>query len=325
MPHTVLTPESTYLFDDFSLPIMVLDRDFRFVYVNKAYLKIVHSDAEELMGRYVFDAFPESEDRIESVLEPWRRTLAGEITTLEALPFKIEMDDGTFEERVWEATQEPLRNLDGEIVGLIQRTQDITEQNRLTQRNLAIAHELSHRVKNIMAVVSSVARITGRNATDVKDFVASFTARVSAMSRTNDLLSLGNWNGLEVDSILRDELSPYGEVDAPESFKLTGPKVRLDIDASKDLSMVVHELATNAAKYGCLGENAGTLDISWTRTADRLTILWRESCAREIVPPTSVGFGTRLFDMLPYITVERDFTPSGLHLTITMDGEKVFA
>lgn len=324
MPQTVLTPETTRLFDDFSLPIMMLDRDLRFVYVNAAYLETVHCEASELMGRYVFDAFPETPERIETVMEPWRRTLAGEITKLEALPFKIEMDDGSYEERVWEAVQEPLRGESGDIVGLIQRTQDITEQYRLQQRNEAIGHELSHRVKNIMAVVSSVARITGRNATDVKDFVSSFTSRISAMSRTNDLLSLGNWNGLDVEDIFRDELAPYISEDV-EAFTLQGPRTRLDIDASKDLSMVVHELATNASKYGCFGDSGGHLDVSWTKTADQLTILWRETCPHEIVAPTSTGFGTRLFDMLPYVSVERDFTPNGLHLTITMDGEKVFS
>ncbi|MEM7729346.1 MAG: HWE histidine kinase domain-containing protein [Pseudomonadota bacterium] len=312
------------LLDGMSLPVMILDRDFRFRYFNDAYLETVHRDGDNLLGEYVFDAFPETPERIESVLGPWRRTLEGETTTLDALPFHVELEDGHVEELFWQATQDPIRDESGAIIGLIQRTQDITERYKLQQRNEAIGHELSHRVKNIMAVVSSVARITGRNAGDVKTFVLDFTARLNAMSRTNDLLSIADWRGLEVSEILADELSPYqdGEEDA---FSLSGPAVRLSVDASKDLSMVCHELATNAAKYGCLGQPGGRLDIVWTKTGDTLELAWRESCPHTVTPSDSVGFGTRLFDMLPYVTVQRDFTPSGLHLTIRMDGEKAFA
>ncbi|MGB3454857.1 MAG: HWE histidine kinase domain-containing protein [Litorimonas sp.] len=312
------------LLDGSSLPVMILDRDFRFRYCNAAYLAAVHSTEADLMGRYVFDAFPETPERIESVLEPWRRTLAGETTTLDALPFRVELQDGTVEERVWQATQDPVHNEAGAVIGLIQRTQDITERHRLAQRNEAITYELSHRVKNIIAVVSSIARITGRSAVDVQDFVKSFTARLNAMSRTNDLLVVGDWTGLDVRSIFEDELSPF-EDDEDASFTLSGDPVRLGLDASKDLSMVCHELATNAVKYGCFSAPGGRLDVTWTKTASGLEVRWTETCAVPIVPGTSTGFGTRLFDMLPYAKVERDFTPTGLHLTIRMDGEKLFA
>lgn len=303
---------------------MVLDRNFCFSYTNDAYLEAVQQRGNALIGRYVFDVFPETAERIESVVKPWRRTLAGETTSLEALPFHVEMKDGTIKERVWKVTHDPVHDADGTIIGLMQRTQDITDRHELEQRNIAISHELSHRVKNIMAVVSAIARITGRNATDVPAFVKSFTERLNAMSRTNDLQALENWRGLDVETILRDELSPYEREETPV-YKLSGPKVRLSVIATKDLSMVCHELATNAIKYGCLQKPDGFLDIVWSRDSDQLTIRWHETCAHKIQAEGKPGFGSRLFDMLPYATVERELTPKGLYLTITMDGTNLFA
>ena len=312
------------LLDELSLPVMILDRDLRFRYFNQVYLKTVHRPEEDLLGQYVFDAFPETPERIESVMEPWRRTLQGEVTVLESLPFHVEMEDGSIEERVWQATQDPIRDDNGKVIGLMQRAQDITEQFRLEQRNKAISYELSHRVKNIMAVVSSVARITGRNASDVGAFVKSFTNRLNAMSRTNDLLAEQNWIGLDVRTILQNELSPFDKTDSPV-YTLSGKQVLLAIGASKDLSMATHELVTNATKYGALGQAGGHLYLHWERDGDRLIIDWQEECPNPVTPSDVIGFGTQLFDMLPYANVTRNFTPKGLHLIIEMDGKEVFA
>lgn len=319
-----LSPEETRLLDGSSLPVMILDRDLRFVYANDPYLNSVHRTFEELAGIYVFDAFQDTPERVEPILNKFQTTLTGRVTQLRAQPFLLELEDGSTEERVWQATQDPIRDSDGSVIGLMQRAQDITQQYELEQRNKAIGYELSHRVKNIMAVVSSVARITGRNASDVGEFVKSFTARLNAMSRTNDLLAKGDWRGLTVRDIIEDELSPYSDTDT-SAFTLIGPKVRLAVDPTKDLSMVCHELATNAAKYGCLVKNGGHLHVQWKREKGHLIIEWKEACQHPVKTTQTVGFGTRLFDMLPYATVERDFTPTGLHLTITMDGDKLFA
>jgi len=316
--------QNTHLFDGWSLPIMVLDRELCFTYANEAYLDAVHKTLADIRGLYVFDAFPDSQERIDVFHSKFLETLDGAVTKLDAQPFQVNLGDGTFEDRVWQTTQDPLRNANGEIIGLIQRCEDITQRHALETRMQAIGHELSHRVKNIMAVVSSVARITGRNYSNVSEFVENFTARLNAMSRTNDLLSQGDWNGLDIKTIFENELSPYLVDDAP-SYTLNGPLIRLSNDASKDLSMVCHELATNAVKYGCLGKPGGTLTATWSRKDEQVTIHWQETCPDNITVSDRIGFGTRLFDMLPYATVERDFTPTGLHLTITMDGEKVFA
>ena len=90
--------------------------------------------------------------------------------------------------------------------------------------------------------------------------------------------------------------------------------------------MVVHELATNAAKYGCLGEKGGSLSVSWTFKDKVLTLNWVERCDTPIAAPSeTTGFGTRLLDMLPYIEAERDFRSNGLHMTITVTGDSAFS
>lgn len=303
---------------------MVLDTNLRFIFANEAYLKAVHRTYSNLEGAYIFDAFPDTEDRVHSVLSKFKATLNGTVTQLEAQPFQLEMEDGSMREVVWQATQDPLRDAKGDIIGLIQRCQDITHQDQLEQRNSALSHELSHRVKSNMAVISAVARVTGRNASNVDDYVKSLNARIDSMGRTNDLMLGGNWLGLDVTEIFRNELSHSNET-GQAAYTLKGPSVRLTVDASKSLSMVCHELVTNSVKYGCFKKPGGHLTIHWARDKDKLTIKWQESCSHNITRSNKVGFGTRLFDMLPSLTVVRDFTPTGLHLTIIMDGEMLFA
>lgn len=312
------------ILETWSLPIMILDTDLRFTYANKAYLKAVHRSFDDIDGAYVFDAFPDEDDRVNDVLTSFQATLGGKITQLSAQPFKMDLEDGTSKDVVWRATQDPVRNAEGTIIGLIQRCEDITAQYNLEKRNEAIGHELSHRVKNIMTVINSVARITGRNATSVNDYVKRFTDRIGAMSRTNDLMLDSGWRGVDIETVFEKELTPFNDKAHPV-YTLNGPKILLSVDGTKNLSMVCHELATNAVKYGCLSQMGGHLDIQWLKNDDGVLIHWVEKCVQSIAPTDQVGFGTRLFDMLPHVTVTRDFTPTGLHLTITMDDENQFA
>ena len=323
----VVSPEETRLFDRFSLPMMILDREQRFVYANDAYLKATHSTLDSLLGRNVFDCFPDTPDRVEAVQSKFQRTLdTGETTTLDAQPFQLAMSDGRTRQLVWQAVQDPVFDRDGAVVGMIQRAEDVTRQHELQRRNEAISHELSHRVKNIMAVVMSIARITSRNATSISDFTHSFIERLGAMARTNEQLAHGNWRGLDVRALLDAELGPYREEEG-RTYSLDGPEIRLSLEATKDLSMVVHELATNAAKYGCLGDEAGALTVCWRFEDEALHLDWTESCNRPVDAPQpgKTGFGSRLLEMLPYIEVQRDFRPDGLALSITVSGEDAFA
>ena len=327
---SILSEETERLLSALSLPVMVLDTQQRFVFANAPYLDATHKTLDELLGQRVFDVFPDTPERMDAVGAKFAHTLAtGETTQLDAQPFKLQFEDGSWRDLVWQATQDAVRDASGAVVGLIQHPQDITRQVELQRRNNAIGIELNHRVKNIMAVVTSIARITSRGVDSVPEFTRSFIDRLSSISRTNESLARGEWRGLTVAEAFQSALQPYGEDGSV--FTLSGPKVRLSLDATKDVAMVAHELATNAVKYGCLSDHqegeGSSLDIRWTMEDGVLRIHWTETCAHPIDIPATPGrgFGTRLFEMLPYIDVAREFRPEGLALTITVEGEAAFA
>ena len=304
---------------------MILDRDLKFIYANQPYMKATHRTMEDLSGRYVFDVFPDEPDRVNTVKALFDETLNGVVTEMDAQPFQLELEDGTFRQMVWRATQDPLLDGDGGVVGLIQRAEDITKQFELEQRNKAISYELNHRVKNIMAVIASIARITGRRSTDVPSFVTSFTARLNSISRTHDQLADNNWVGLNIRTVLESELDAYLEDECAE-ITMDGPDRPLSVEATKDFSMVIHELATNGAKYGCFGKNGGHLHLEWTVKDETLCLIWDETCRSPISPPEEgrTGFGSSLIMLLPYVDVTRTYKPDGLRLELVMSGDNVF-
>ncbi len=322
----ILTSDQAALLNGVSLPIMVVDRDLRFVYANAPYLEATHTQLSDLIGRNIFDCFPDTTERIAAVREQFDQTLKNGVTTqLDAQPFKLERQDGSIADVVWQATQDPIRDEKGHVIGMIQRAEDITLRHELRQQNQAIAFELNHRVKNTLAVVSSIARLTSRGAVSVPEFVSQFVDRLKSLAKANTMLAQDDWRGLTVRRILEEELKAFARLDG-DTLALTGPDVRLSLEATKDLCMVTHELATNAAKYGALSDRGGTLSIGWQREDNVLDLKWVEHCRTPITKPDgTIGFGTRLLDMLPYIDAKKDFHDHGLQMTITVSGEKAFA
>ena len=319
-----MTHLDTTLLDAISLPYMILDRDLRFTYANSAYLASVKRTREELIGEYVFDAFPETDERVANVKAHFDKTLMGESTSLDAQPFILEHPDGTEETRIWQAVQDPVRNAQGEVTHIVQYAEDITSRVDLESRNQAMTIEINHRVKNLMAVVTAIARISSRTAKDLPSFMTSFTNRIASMAAAHDRLAHDEWRGLTVRQTLTLELEPFAERTGA-NISYTGPKVKLSIAGTKDLAMVVHELLTNAIKYGCFTSQGGSLDVAWQKTEAGLNIDWIETSHCAVSEPGGKGFGSRLFDMLPHVSVTRDFTPTGLHLSIAIENGEAFA
>lgn len=303
---------------------MIVDRNLRFVYANTAYRYATETDETDLLGKYVFDVFPDTAERIKSVTQALETALNGEVSVLDAQPFQLLQDDGSVKDVVWQAIQDPIYDDSGQVTHVLQRAEDITAQSELETRNRAITFELNHRVKNIMSVVLAIARISGRKAKDLSSFMDNFTKRVEAMSRANDRLAHDNWQGLSVEETLLIELSPYG-TQTGVKYTLSGPMVKLSTDGAKDLSMVVHELLTNAIKYGCFSPRGGELHVSWYDVDDGLRLDWIESCEKEIAEPEGEGFGSRLFSLLPNVSIERDFRPKGVKLSVHIAAGEAFA
>ncbi len=190
----------------------------------------------------------------------------------------------------------PLHNRDGGITGYAAITHDITERKAQEKTRQLLVDELNHRVKNTLAMVQSIARLTLRQTKSPEDFAASFTGRIQALAGAHDVLTASSWHGADVASLVRDQLimGDTGE----GRFSCRGPSVKLDPQAAVGLSLVLHELGTNANKYGSLSVANGTVDLSWD-TVESGTVLklrWQERDGPAVSEPTRRGFGTFIIE-----------------------------
>ena len=215
-----------------------------------------------------------------------------------------------------------IKDADGRVNGAINCFQDISERKRGEERQRHLIQELSHRVKNTLATVHSMATFTARDASSIENFTERFEARLMALSRAQSLLAACEQNGADLRILLGQQLEPFG---AGESARVhfRGPDVNLPPAAAMGLCMVFHELMTNAAKYGPLSVDGGRVSIEWDAQArpdgERTLVLeWAETGGRPVTPPDRTGFGTQLIRRT--ITglqgeAELRFEPSGLQLT----------
>jgi len=311
----MITPSFEMLFQHMPQASMVLDHQLVFIAANEAYCRAVERTRDELIGSYIFDAFPDTPERIEPVLAVFKRTLAGEVTKLEKQPYKLQLPDGRVLDRLWDIEQSPIYSESGAVEFVVQYCEDVTEREALRSQRDLVSAELNHRVRNTLAVVQSVAEHTGLAATDYESFLQSFQGRLSAISRNFAALSESHWQGLVLESVVAAELEPYaGPV--LERISIDGPALTLSVKATKDTSMLVHELITNASKYGFLTQPNGRLSIRWRIEDEILRVSWNESGLNGISAPERTGFGFQLFEMMPNVTVERDFAPDGLKLKV---------
>jgi two-component sensor histidine kinase len=170
-------------------------------------------------------------------------------------------------------------------------------------------------VKNTLATVQAVAGQTLRNAQDLEQARHGLTARLLALARGHDVLTRESWGGADLADIVASAVAAGDR----RRFHIEGPHARLSPKSVLALSMSLHELFTNAAKYGALSTDAGTVAITWTRDGDNLTVVWRESGGPPVAAPRRRGFGSRMIDALARDlngVARLDFRPEGLVCTI---------
>lgn len=202
---------------------------------------------------------------------------------------------------------------------------DITERKRAEVEQALLARELSHRVKNTFAVVQALAMHTGRHASSVEAYRERFLGRLHAMAKAHALLLDANWQHADVRALAEDAAEAY-RVDHPDAVEITGDAVLVTARHGLGLSLILHELGTNAAKYGALSSHEGRLRIFWkVETGDpgrRLRLEWCERHGPRIAaPPADRGFGTDLIERVCSFELEGkaelDYAPAGLTCTIT--------
>lgn len=310
---------------DMPASIMVLDRDLRYVMASDMYLRTTGRTLAELLGRNIFDAFPETEERRKPLEASMRRALAGESNAIERLFYRIP-DPANLSRTVeawWRCRHNPLVGPDGSIGHVVQITENITELVHSEEQRTAIAHELQHRVGNLLGLVQVIARRTAGTAEDLPDFLARFDARMQSMARTHSYLIGTNWNRMSVGEVVARQLR-HGHDDLAAQITLGGPEVVLKANEAQMLSMAIHELTTNSLKYGALKDAKGRLEVSWSALGSNgFTFRWIESGVGAVAHSGRTGFGSTILDsILPGQLggkAQRAFGPDGLHYTLTVE------
>jgi two-component system, chemotaxis family, CheB/CheR fusion protein len=212
-----------------------------------------------------------------------------------------------------------LETMNGRRLAL-ESTRDVTERRQFEHRQQVLLRELSHRVKNTLAVVQAIARQTLRHAPSDADFVARFDGRLAALGRAHNLLVASDWRGANLAELARSQLEAYA-TDGADRLHIEGEPVFLPADLATPFALVLHELATNASKYGSLSRPGGRVRVAWTIASKNgkrtLNLVWQEQGGPQIGSPTATGLGTTLIDTaIPGARVSREFRPDGLRCTI---------
>jgi two-component sensor histidine kinase len=186
----------------------------------------------------------------------------------------------------------------------LQLRDHLAEREAAARRQAILLHELNHRVKNTLATVQGIAAQTLRTDRKMEAARSAFLARLLALAKTHDLLTATNWAGSSVREVVLAELLPFRDEARPGRVKVDGPEVGLTPNATVALGMAVHELVTNAVKYGALSVPGGSVEVAWCVPAPRepgiaarrLHLAWTEMGGPPVVPPSRRGFGSRLIE-----------------------------
>jgi two-component system CheB/CheR fusion protein len=293
--------------------VWINDAEGRLSYVSPAFLKLVGKTMEEARSEGLIGCVdPEMRAELE---ELWRETLkTGEPWERE---IRIIGADGKMYHTL--ALGRPIRNRDGRITSWVGLNLDITERKAEADRLRVISAELDHRVKNILATVSTITRMTGRSSNTLEEYRDALQARIRAMAAAHRQLADANWQGMSLEQLIETEIDPY-RASQSESIRLDGPYVQLPPRLVQTLALAFHELTTNSSKYGALSRDDGQLDISW-KAEQGLQIEWIETGLSGVEPPSSAGFGTTLLTRIlaaQGADVTMDYLDTGVRVRISL-------
>ena len=205
---------------------------------------------------------------------------------------------------------------------------DVTDRLRAEERQALLIRELHHRVKNTLATVQAIVGSTARTASSIESFYEAFVGRIKSLAHTHSVLTEATWQTASLRNLLVNELRPYAEAEAEGSadgrITLDGPEIDLPSEMAVPVGMAIHELTTNAAKYGALSNRRGRVAVRWSLEpggkAGILHFAWRESGGPAVQPPRRQGFGSRLLQRVLTTQVQAevttDYAPDGFALTM---------
>jgi len=188
----------------------------------------------------------------------------------------------------------PLNDRNGQSMGLIVTLTDITERKRSEEHQTLLVAELNHRVKNILAIVQSLAGQTLASSESITGFRSAFEGRLRALSLAHDILTRVRWGKIELETLIAQSLAPYLDSERTGHIRWSGPLLLLPSYAIVPLAIVLHELATNAAKYGSFSNQAGCVDVEWRLVNDVIQFTWAEQNGPHLNNEIKPGFGSKL-------------------------------
>ncbi|MBE7183050.1 MAG: PAS domain S-box protein [Methylobacterium mesophilicum] len=259
--------------------------DGRVFFMNEAACRLVGLDHAEIANVHIADFFPpEQAERVATEILPSVDRVGGWTGEMQFRHFK------TGEPIPVLYSVFPVVDYDGTKIGYGTVTRDFRERKRAEEQQHLLNQEISHRLKNSLALVQAVANQTLRKVTD-RDAVDAFEKRLHALGSAHEILLRQNWTTAPMDQVIAKSVMTLGQ---GERVHLSGPTVELGSRAALSLSLLVHELTTNAMKYGALSNDNGEVRIGWETKDDTVTLHWRESGGPVVRPPSDRGFGSRL-------------------------------
>lgn len=225
----------------------------------------------------------------------------------------------------------PMYHADGRLIGFSAALRDVTDRKRAEKHLRVVMRELSHRTKNLLAVIMAMVRQSARTSADVGVLQSELIQRLQGMSASHDLLVAEDWAGASVRELVCAVLEPFVG-NGSEALVCEGPSVLVNATAAQNLGLALHELATNAAKYGALSTGSGRVHVSWSFEPDsegrqRLVISWVERGGPPVVPPEETGFGHVVIERVAAQALNADvvyeFPAEGVRWSISLPSDFV--
>lgn len=302
-------------------PISVFsqDRDMRFTWAHNAPAGF----PEELTGKTDAEILPQH--AAEKIMAAKRKTM--ETGTAEELETNFELFG---RKRSFYLMIEALRDEHGNVLGTTSVAVDISERKANEDQLRLLLRELTHRCKNLLAVIHAIARQTAARTRSVDDFLDSFSARLVAMGCSHDLLIADDWHGASLRMLVERQLGEHADRFG-DNIAIEGEDVMLKPEAVQNLGLALHELAANAEKYGSLSAPHGQVSIRWQfcEEASKLQLVWQEKGGPPVTPPERSGFGRAMIETVVGRALEGDvmlsFPPKGVRCEIVIPSAQVIS
>lgn len=283
---------------------------------NAAYIPFLGARHPAALGQPIHEVWSDVWDDIAPLL---RKAMAGERVYMENMHL-VMTRNGFPEDTYWTFSYSPVRDGD-RVEGIFDIAIETTRQVMVEQQRALQVAETTHRLKNTLALVQAIAQQTLRGVSE-RHLVRSFDDRVHALAAAHDVLLKEDWNGADLSGLIEAAIANVTE---RSRVHIAGPSLGVKAPIAQNISLLIHELATNAIKYGALSDPAGCVRVSWTHDGAMVRMEWREEGGPPASPPSRKGFGTRLVSL--GLTgaggVEMDYGPGGLTVRLSASAESL--